>query len=133
MLNATLTPAHNVLVVEDDDDTRELLREALEAHGYAVACAANGDQALEHLRASSPLPDVILLDLMMPVMNGWQFRSAQRRDQALASIPVVVITASGASRERAGLMVDQIVLKPVRLPQLLGAIVEATSAPRRPC
>jgi CheY-like chemotaxis protein len=80
-----------VLVVDDDRDIRELLVELLASEGYEVASAPDGRRALAEARARRP--DVILLDLMMPVMSGWEFREAQLRDPALADIPVVVVTA----------------------------------------
>jgi len=83
--------AKRVLVVDDDRDIRELLVELLASEGYAVASAADGQRALAEARATRP--DVILLDLMMPVMSGWEFREAQLRDPELADIPVLVVTA----------------------------------------
>jgi CheY-like chemotaxis protein len=80
-----------VLVVDDDRDIRELLVELLASEGYEVASAPDGRRALAEARARRP--DVILLDLMMPVMSGWEFREAQLRDPALADIPVLVVTA----------------------------------------
>jgi CheY-like chemotaxis protein len=80
-----------VLIVEDDPVARELLRTFLQAAGYAVACAGNGREALDSLRAGER-PAVILLDLKMPVMSGWRFREEQRRDPALSAIPVVVFS-----------------------------------------
>src|SRR4051794_22433741 len=93
-----------VLVVDDDADLRMLLSVTLQREGYSVTCCANGDDALRWLREAGQLPVVILLDLMMPVMNGWEFRGAQMKDPALARVPVVVISATGAARERAGLL-----------------------------
>jgi|SRR5580704_1056246 CheY-like chemotaxis protein len=129
MLDTAHIPARRVLVIDDDDDICDTLRELLEEHGHAVLCASNGHEALDVLHAASPLPDVILLDLMMPVMNGWEFRGCQKKDPALATIPVVVITATGSARERAGLMgVDEILLKPIHLDQLLAVIAGVTAS-----
>src|SRR5262245_12172367 len=86
-----------ILIVDDDPDTGEAMSEVLAHKGFKVALAADGQRALEALRSADPLPDVILLDLMMPVMNGWQFRRAQLEDPQLASVPVIVVTASAAS------------------------------------
>ena len=83
--------ARRVLVVDDDRDIRELMVELLASEGYEVASASDGRRALAEARARRP--DVILLDLMMPVMSGWEFREAQLRDPTLADIPVVVVTA----------------------------------------
>src|SRR5512142_2938239 len=89
---ATPGAARRVLIVEDDVDIRETLGELLATAGYETAGAANGLDGLAAARRAPP--DLIVLDLMMPVMDGWEFRSAQRRDPALASIPVIVISAS---------------------------------------
>jgi DNA-binding SARP family transcriptional activator len=84
--------AGRILVIDDDTATRETLAELLRAEGYSVACAANGWEAINHLRRSL-LPHVILLDLMMPVMDGWEFRRQQLQDSALAAIPVIVLSS----------------------------------------
>src|SRR5690349_16993945 len=89
-----------VLVVDDDADIRETVSLILEDEGYEVQSAQDGAAALGVLRAG-PLPDVILLDLMMPVMNGWQFREQQTRDPRLAAIPVVVLSADSSLRDKA--------------------------------
>ena len=110
-----------ILVVDDDPDIRESLREVLEDEGYEVACVGNGREALDHLKAASPPPCVILLDLMMPVMDGWQFRAEQLRDAALRNIPVVVMTASrGINREDLG--DAEVLQKPVGLGDILEAV-----------
>jgi len=84
---------HKVMVVEDDDDIREALSEILEEHGCEVSRAANGQKALDYLVTASKLPCLILLDLMMPVMDGTAFREQQLKDSRLAQIPVVVMSA----------------------------------------
>jgi CheY-like chemotaxis protein len=93
----------DVLIVDDDESTRQALQMILEANGFRTAGAANGREALNYLRRNPP-PRVILLDLMMPVMNGWEFRTLQRRDPALADIPVVVFSAVGDIEEEAALI-----------------------------
>jgi CheY-like chemotaxis protein len=80
------------LVVDDDPDVRQSLRELLLAADYRVSTVENGEKALYLLQTEEELPSVILLDLLMPIMNGWQFRRAQIKDARLASIPVVVLT-----------------------------------------
>jgi CheY-like chemotaxis protein len=83
----------HVLLIDDDADLREMLAHCLSDAGYEVALARNG---LEGLRlACEHRPSIILLDLMMPRMDGWEFRAAQKQDAALAGIPVVAISASG--------------------------------------
>jgi CheY-like chemotaxis protein len=113
-------PCGGVLVVDDDPDIRDSLREVLEDEGYAVACVGNGREALDYLKATSPHPCVILLDLMMPVMDGWQFRREQKQDPAIADIPLVVITATG----KRPVLIDaaELVMKPLDLNRLFEAI-----------
>ncbi len=120
-----LRPAMNagprrVMVVEDDEGIRDALCDLLAAEGYEVVPAFNGADALERLR-SGVRPDVILLDLMMPVMDGWAFRAEQRRDPALAEIPVVVITAS-RNADVASLEPRAFLRKPIDFDELLKAI-----------
>jgi CheY-like chemotaxis protein len=111
-----------VFVVEDDADTREMLCRFLELEGYRVESAPNGRLALEKLSAGTPA-SVILLDLMMPVMDGWQFRREQVQRAALASIPVIVVSAAG--RERiAQIDADAVLSKPVDLDELLARVTE---------
>jgi CheY-like chemotaxis protein len=82
-----------VLVVDDDQAIREMLAEFLADIGYAVTVAEHGGAALAALAAARPLPQVILLDLYMPVMNGWQFVPAVQRYKTFASIPIVLMSA----------------------------------------
>jgi len=89
-----------VLVIEDDEATREAVTLLLTSEGCDVLTAANGRAALEVLR-NGARPDLIVLDLMMPVMDGWQFRAEQKRDPALSKIPVLVISAAGDVRRHA--------------------------------
>lgn len=86
---------NSILVIEDDVDIRDALQQVLELEGYAVSTAGNGREGIESLEAMAEMPCVILLDLMMPVMNGWEFLAAQRASPPLAGIPVVVVTAAG--------------------------------------
>jgi CheY-like chemotaxis protein len=113
-----------VLVVEDDADILRAIVQVLEDEGYAVRAAENGRVALEALREpDAPRPCVILLDLMMPVMDGWAFRAEQLRDPALSDIPVIVLTADGAATQKLGRMHGAGALrKPVELLTLLDAI-----------
>jgi CheY-like chemotaxis protein len=85
----------HILVVDDDHRLREVLCDALELEGYKVVAAEHGQAALEHLQAGDR-PCLILLDLMMPVMDGKAFREEMLKDPDLADIPVVLITAGGA-------------------------------------
>lgn len=91
---------HAVLIVDDDPDIREALRQIIEKCGHSVATAGNGAEALDTLRAGVR-PSVILLDLMMPVKDGFEFRAEQRQDEALANLPVIVLSAHYNSKQHA--------------------------------
>jgi CheY-like chemotaxis protein len=110
-----------VMIVEDDRDTREMLERFLELEGFEVRTAENGQLALEALRINGD-PCVILLDLMMPVMNGWQFREAQASDPRFSKIPVIVVTAAGARDDIPAIDADGWVPKPVDFDRLLATI-----------
>lgn len=109
-----------ILLVEDDADVRTALAELLEEEGYEVVCATNGAEALAEL-ASPGAPSAILLDLAMPVMDGWTFRSRQRSDPRLAAIPTVVISANLPSDAGAvgRLGADAVLAKPFELGRLV--------------
>jgi CheY-like chemotaxis protein len=83
-----------ILLIEDDDDYRDVVRDVLEEEGYRVATASNGRDALERLRTQPP-PDLILTDLWMPRMDGWAFVAAVKELSDLAPIPMVVTSGSG--------------------------------------
>jgi DNA-binding response OmpR family regulator len=109
-------------VIDDDADVGELLRLALTADGYAVACARNGREALHYLR-SHVETCIIVLDLMLPVMDGVQFRTVQLRDRALAWIPVVVMSASDDAQVRAReLGARRFLRKPLNLDEVRDAV-----------
>jgi DNA-binding response OmpR family regulator len=114
-----------VFVVEDDVDTRDMLGRFLELEGFTVELASNGQQALERL-SNGVHPCVILLDLMMPVMDGWQFRQEQVRRRDIAGIPVIIVSAAGKDRI-AGIDADGYLSKPVDLEQLLERITQFCS------
>lgn len=82
-----------ILVVEDDPITSGAIKMILEWEGYCVDCAANGLEALNYLRQSKEKPDLILLDVMMPILDGHQFREEQKRDPAINRIPVFIVSA----------------------------------------
>jgi CheY-like chemotaxis protein len=125
------TPETSVLVVEDDFDLRDALVPILEYEGHRVVSAANGREALDRLQAMPP-PSLILLDLMMPVMNGEAFRAEQLRDPRLAAILVVVVSAHPAAEEQAARMgAIGCIKKPFDVDDLLAA-VRRSSLPRLP-
>ena len=115
--------SREVLVVEDDTDLRESLSQALRDHGFGVTPATNGQEALDILHAGAK-PSVILLDLMMPELNGWQLRAALRRDPGLAQIPQVVISAYMDETEQSvlALPADDCLRKPFHIRILIDAI-----------
>src|SRR5436309_15079432 len=94
---ATSAPSCPVLIVEDDADLREMMAQLLSLEGFQATAVANGREALEYLHEAD-VPQVILLDLMMPVMDGWEFRRKQQADPALASVPVIVLSALDLAR-----------------------------------
>jgi CheY-like chemotaxis protein len=113
----------DVLIVEDDFDIREVLADVLEEEGYSVAEAANGYEALELLRRTESRPRLILLDLMMPVMSGWQFVAEQRQDGELSGIPVVIVSADGNLQQKAAsLGANGYIRKPIEIEHLLDQV-----------
>lgn len=118
-----------VLIVEDDPDSRNMLAALLGLHGYRSVVASNGLEALEAARQERP--GVILLDLMMPVMDGQAFRQEQLNDSTLASVPVIVLSAHARTPELAeALGAAAYLLKPFDLDQLLNVIKAAQNGHR---
>jgi CheY-like chemotaxis protein len=118
-----------ILLVEDDFILRTSLAELLLDQGYAVQCAAHGLEAFERLNNAPAKPDVIVLDLMMPYMTGFEFRTLQRALPSLCNVPVVVITASGRSAVEAEKMgVQETFYKPVNTWRFLETIKQLAPA-----
>jgi CheY-like chemotaxis protein len=110
------------LVIDDDADVRATLERLLVRHGYEVSSVGDANAALEHLRTQPP-PGVILLDLMMPTMNGIEFESTLRADPLWSRIPIVVITGADTQvTERISAMRLEVVAKPFDVPALLATI-----------
>jgi two-component system, OmpR family, response regulator CpxR len=116
-----------VLVVDDDCGLRDVLREVLEPAGYDVVCACNGREALDYLR-SHPPPALVLLDLMMPVMNGWEVLARLEADWELCGVRVLVLTATGPHWGHP-VPQQQVVPKPFDVDELL-SLVERWARPR---
>ena len=113
---------HTILLVDDDPVIRREVSEILREEGFDVMAASGGAEALR-LLASPPTPVVILLDLVMPRTDGWEFRRAQLADPRLASIPVLVFSGfDSGPRNVADLRAAGFVTKPFTIAQLLGAI-----------
>jgi CheY-like chemotaxis protein len=114
-----------VFIIEDDVDTRDMLAKFLELEGYKVELAANGRQALDRFSRGAEAC-VIVLDLMMPVMDGWEFRRRQVEDARLREIPTIVVSAAG--RERlAQISADAYLSKPVDMDELLQQVSQFCS------
>lgn len=113
-----MTSRARVLLVEDDLDIRETLAAVFEEEGYEVTSAPNGSAALGAL-ASGPPPAVILLDLMMPVMDGWQFHAELQKVVELAAIPIIVLSADGRPEKAATINAAGHLRKPVDIVELL--------------
>lgn len=123
--------AKKILVVEDDAAIREVLTEILELDGYEVDAASNGEEGLQSL-AKKPLPHLILLDLMMPVKDGFAFRSEQLANPVWSKIPVIVLSANANLEVRINQMGQQklpFLKKPVDLDVILGSVKTALNEP----
>ncbi|NMO18290.1 response regulator [Pyxidicoccus fallax] len=124
-----MQPLQTLLVVDDDLDIRDALQDVFELEGYAVLLAADGLEALTQLRQVETPPHLILLDLMMPRMDGFAFREALRRDESLSGIPVLVASADldvkGAAE---GLGVAGWLRKPLDLSELLSTVKRLSHA-----
>ena len=121
----TRTPP-SILVVDDDADIREALVDVLTDHGYAAKGVSNGREALDYLRGGER-PRLILLDLMMPVMDGLQFRQEQLNDPDLSELPVLLISAGNDVAQSAkALGVADSMRKPLDLDQLLDVVARHT-------
>src|SRR4051812_39206610 len=109
-----------ILIVEDDGDLREMMAQLLTLEGFRASTVANGREALEYL-SQGDKPDVILLDLMMPVMDGWEFRRQQQADAALARVPVIVLSALDQTRA-ANVQAEAFLKKPLDFDRLLDLV-----------
>ena len=116
----TLIDCKNILIVEDDRAIRQIMSDVLELNGYNTFIAGDGEEALQALKAMQFKPCVVLLDLMMPGTNGWQFLAAQRNDPQFASIPIIVCSAYKESAK--AVQPAAFIEKPVQLDSLLGTI-----------
>lgn len=114
-----------ILIVEDDQDIRRNLKRLLEIEGHTVDVAENGQVALEFLQTVADLPRMIFLDLMMPVMDGFEFREKQCSDARLAHIPVAIMTANDRTDAKRQKISAQIVLrKPASVEDILDAVAK---------
>lgn len=115
------TADHPVLIVDDDHGIRGVLSQILQDEGHAVSTASNGLEALQKIRSVEPC--LILLDLMMPVMNGWEFMDRRSEQGTMASIPVVVISADKQARDKAAALgAADCLEKPIDLNRLIDTV-----------
>jgi CheY-like chemotaxis protein len=118
-----MTSSRTILLVEDDRDICEIVEQVLSEEGYETIAVANGAEGLAYLRSGTARPFVIMLDLMLPVMDAWQFRAEQTRDPALADIPVVIFSANPKLGKYAdALGAAAVIRKPPDLDELLGVL-----------
>jgi CheY-like chemotaxis protein len=115
-------PDARVLVVDDDRDLREALCEVLLDAGYQVSSAANGLEALRQLADGAVLPDLLLLDVMMPIMDGYTFRQVQLADPRLATVPTIALSAGPLDARLQAMRLAAWIPKPVSVAQLVGAV-----------
>jgi CheY-like chemotaxis protein len=128
MLDKQVAERRAVMIVDDDDAIREALEDVLSDEGYDVVGVSDGQQALDYLLTElnpSKRPSAILVDLWMPVMDGWKFLDALLEDPRFSRIPLVVLTAARDQRAR-DLRVAEVLTKPVQLQQVLGALERLT-------
>jgi CheY-like chemotaxis protein len=120
--------ASTVLVVDDDSDLVRLMSRYLTLEGFTPVAAGNGREALNYLQGGGAA-QVILLDLRMPIMDGWTFRRAQRADPAIAAIPVVVLSGVAEVEALNELDVAATFSKPVSFPEMIGVLRRLSSDP----
>lgn len=117
-----MTSHSHILLVEDNADTRDSMSLLLEMEGFRVVSAANGQEGLDRLQSDGK-PCLILLDLMMPILDGWGFRKKQQQQPEHADVPVVVLSADGAVEQKAASLGAAAYLqKPVEVDSLLDVV-----------
>jgi two-component system chemotaxis response regulator CheY len=116
--------SHNKLVflIEDDPDIRDALSQILGLEGFAVQAAENGQEGLNQLRSMPTTPDMILLDIMMPVMDGYQFLEERQRDPGIRKIPVLILTANQSSDNTRLVDIQGFLRKPLDLEKLISTM-----------
>lgn len=128
-MNSAAQLQKEILVIEDDQDIRETVKTILELEGYQVLTAVHGKDGIELLTSRPQLPNLILLDLMMPVMSGWEFLETIQRDHkdTFGKIPVVVVSAAGDSAKTKAFSVAEFMKKPVDIDALLASVARYLS------
>jgi CheY-like chemotaxis protein len=111
-----------ILLVEDDLDISEAIQSILEEEKYKVKCTFNGKEALDYLTTAKNTPSLILLDIMMPQMNGYEFREAQLQDPRIANIPTIILSAAGKYENIEKLNFKECLKKPLDLETLIDVV-----------
>jgi len=122
-----MTPGQYILVVDDDDDFRETLCEVLLEAGYPVQQAENGEVALQ--RAKEELPGIVLLDLKMPVLDGWGVMERMRKDPRSAGVPILILSAYGFEWESELLGAQGYIPKSVGVDEILDRVRKSAGEP----
>lgn len=121
-----MNPDSYILLVEDDLDISEAIHTILAEEGFNVKCTLNGAEAMEFLMDASPLPELILLDIMMPHMNGYEFREVQLKDNKIATIPTIILSAAGENENLDRLNFREHLKKPLDLETLIDVVKRNT-------
>jgi CheY-like chemotaxis protein len=117
-----MNPDQYVLLVEDDIDISEAVESILKEEGFNIKCTFNGKEALEYLQSSKKNPSLILLDIMMPYMNGYEFREVQLKDPKIADIPTIILSAAGKHEDIEKLNFKETLKKPLDLDTLIDVV-----------
>jgi two-component system chemotaxis response regulator CheY len=121
-LQQQITKSKHILIVDDSLDNQELIKMLLEAKGYTADCMSNGEEALALLKITPRLPDTILLDLRMPVMDGFDFWSHQRANPLIKHIPVVIMSGEKDTQAFYNQVNTEILMKPLNISSLMDAV-----------
>lgn len=122
-LGGLVNSSQYILLIEDDLDISEAIQSILEAEGFSIKCKFNGKEAIDYLENSATiLPSLILLDLMMPVMNGYDFRVEQLKNNKLAYIPTILLSAAGKYQDIDKLNFNESLKKPIDLDALIDVV-----------
>lgn len=111
-----------ILLVEDDLDISEAIQSILEEEGFTIKCTFNGKEAIEFLADAPKIPSLILLDIMMPYMNGYEFREAQLKDKRIADVPTIILSAAGKHEDMNRLHFKECLKKPLDLETLIDVV-----------
>jgi len=113
-----------ILLIEDDLDISEAIQSILEGEGFSIKCKFNGKEAIDYLRDTVNIPSLILLDLMMPIMNGYDFRLEQLKDNKISNIPTILLSAAGKYQDQDidKLNFNESLKKPIDLESLIDVV-----------